>query len=1046
MLRRVSVVGKRTVFSLWKPRTMVHLLFVMESGLRVFPVDKIACKKKLVWCIKMKKRLLVYGLQVFSPGKNIKGSKRIILLFLAAFGAFKPQSQLWLRRIKFCKKTTDMNFRKTLQAALFGLFLPIFGLAQGLPCIYTLELKDAFGQGWNGAVLEVQINGRSTAYSPDFGAQKRFFISVFNNDTLSVHFLPGTDNNGVAFDLLDPEGKLAYTVSGPFIPMGQLFRDTVTCPSCPVAPVPGIQIDEVRASNVAISWQAPDPAGLYLLEIDTVGFTPGKGRKISVLGTSTRIFQLRENTGYDVYLSVRCAIKGDTSKAVGPIRFKTRWANDVGVSGVTAPESGCGLGVDSVKVGISNYGGTPQSLIPFGYAVNGQVAGVDRPKDGLFTGVIGMDSTGRATFDKVFNFSAPGEYLVQSWTELKADSLKRNDTSSVLVVHAPTIALLPYFTTLDAGFTGWYAAQNGSNSSWGLGIPRGQRLSRAFSGSRAWTTVLKGGYNDNELSFLVSPCFDFSSVAKDPTLSFAMRADMESCCDGSWVEWSTDGGVTWSLLGNSATGVNWYNNTDRQVWSGNGGGEGWFVAAHPLPSAAGKKDVRLRFVLRSDFSRRFEGVALDNIRIAVPTADLAAVRVRNNVTAACGSDADKVVLSIGNLGDTVTTNLKVAYQINNGSVVRETIPGFVLAPRQQKDYAFNTAFSSLNPGEYHIRAWVEGGDGTASNDTIFFSFLSILPIPLNEDFERGTIPNGWSADPDLVVGRNRNAPSLVVSDNLFGNDRVMQIASPAFGLVTKSDNLVFEYRFVDFLASTTRPTVLGPNDRLEVQVSTDCGSTYATIFTVNAQNHTPSVGMQKRYVSLAAFAGKYIRVRFQGIWGSGDYFLDLDNIQVVRCPPSLNLSIKISPPGVQPRTATVVSGAGTGPFTYNWNIGGNAAVVPIPGDGTFRVTVTDQSGCTDSVATIVTGTNQVLELAAFSLFPNPTTNTALLEIKFEERQSGVILQMFSSQGQVLENIRFPDTDYLRREIDLGDYPPGAYFIRISSGGKSRTEKLLLLRD
>jgi hypothetical protein len=158
-----------------------------------------------------------------------------------------------------------MNFRKTLQAALFGLFLPIFGLAQGLPCIYTLELKDAFGQGWNGAVLEVQINGRSTAYSPDFGAQKRFFISVFNNDTLSVHFLPGTDNNGVAFDLLDPEGKLAYTVSGPFIPMGQLFRDTVTCPSCPVAPVPGIQIDEVRASNVAISWQAPDPAGKLIL-------------------------------------------------------------------------------------------------------------------------------------------------------------------------------------------------------------------------------------------------------------------------------------------------------------------------------------------------------------------------------------------------------------------------------------------------------------------------------------------------------------------------------------------------------------------------------------------------------------------------------------------------------------------------------------------------------------------------------------------------------------------------------------------------------------
>ncbi len=939
-----------------------------------------------------------------------------------------------------------MNFRKTLQAALFGLFLPILGLAQGLPCIYTLELKDEFGQGWGGAVLEVQINGRATAYSPGFGAQKRFFINVFNNDTLSLHFLPGTDNSGVAFELLGPEGAPVYMASGPFIPLGQLFRDTVACPSCPVVPVPSIRVDEVRASSAAMSWLAPDPAGLYLLEIDTAGFTPGKGRKISVLGTSTRIFQLRENTRYDVYLSVRCALKGDTSRVAGPIGFRTRWANDVGVSSVNAPESGCGLGLDSVKVGISNYGGTPQSLIPFGYAVNGQVAGVDRPKDGLFTGVIGMDSTGLATFDRVFNFSAPGEYLVQSWTELKADSLKRNDTSSVLVVHAPTIASLPYFTNLDAGFTGWYAGQSGTNSSWGLGLPKGQRLSRAFSGNRAWTTVLKGGYNDNELSFLVSPCFDFGNVVKDPVLSLAMRVDMESCCDGAWVEWSTDGGVTWSLLGNSTTGVNWYNNAGRQVWSGNGGGEGWFVAAHPLPGAAGKKDVRLRFVLRADFSRRFEGIALDNIRIAVPATDLATVRLRNSATGACGSDADQVVLSIGNLGDTVRADLKVAYQINNGGVVRETIPGFVLAPRQQRDYTFSKAFSSLNPGEYHIRAWLEGGDGTASNDTIFFSFQSILPIPLNEDFERGTIPNGWTADPDLVVGKNRNTPSLVVSDNLHANDRTMQLASPVFGLVTKSDNLVFEYRFVDFVANTTRPTALGPNDRLEVQVSSDCGATYSTVLTVNAQNHTPSLSMQKRFISLAAFAGKYIRVRFLGTWGSGDYFLDLDNIQVVRCPPSLNLSIKISPPGVQPRTATVVSGVGSGPFTYNWNIGGNTAVVPLPGDGTFRVTVTDPSGCTDSVAAIVTGTDQALRLSAFSLFPNPTSNIAVLEIKFEEVQRGVMLQVFSAQGQVLENIRFPDADYLRREIGLGNYPPGVYFIRISSGGKSRTEKLLLLRD
>lgn len=939
-----------------------------------------------------------------------------------------------------------MDFRKTLQTVLFCLLFPFYMLGQRVPCIYTLDIKDDFGQGWNGATVEVLVNGRATTYSPDGATKKRFFINVFNNDTLRINFMPGIENDAVAFDLYTPEGTLAFTANGPFLPAGELFRDTVTCPSCPAPPLPGIQIEEVRASNVALSWQASDPAGLYLLEIDTEGFSRGKGRKISVVGSSIRIFQLRENTAYDVYLSVRCAVTGDTSQVVGPVKFRTRWANDVGVSKVFAPESGCGLGLDSVKVGISNFGGTPQSLVPFGYAVNRQKVGIDRPRDGLFTGVIGMDSVGRATFDRIFNFSVPGEYFVQAWTELEADSIKRNDTASVLIVHAPTITTLPYFSILDNGFTGWYAGQNSVAASWGLGLPRGQRINRAFSGTRAWTTAMNGGYNDNERSYLVSPCFNFGGVTKDPVLSFAIQTDLESCCDGLWVEWSTDGGNTWTLLGKNSTGVNWYNNADRQVWSGNGGGDGWFMAAHPLVGAAGKKDVRLRFVLQSDFSNRFEGVALDNIRIAIPSADLAAVQVRNSISTTCGSDADKVVLSMGNLGETEFSNFKVAYQINNGQVVRETLTAFGLMPGQKKEFTFNTAFSSLNPGEYQIRAWVEGGDGVPSNDTIFYAFKSLLPAPFQEDFERGTVPVGWTADPDLVIGKTRGAPSRVISDNLFGNDRIMQLATPAFGVVAKSDNLVFEYRYLDVLANVPRPTTLGANDRMEVQVSTDCGNTYTTIYTLNAQNHTPSVRMQKKFVSLAAYEGRYIRVRFLAFWGSGDYFVDLDNIQVVRCPASLNLSIQISPTGVQPRTATVISGTGTGPFSYSWSTGASTPTIPVPSAGNFRVTVTNESGCKDSVSTLITGVPEVLPVAALSISPNPTLDVAVLEIRFEERQTGIILQVFSQQGQVLQNLRLPDADFLRQEIDLGNYPSGTYFVRISSGGKARTEKLLLLRE
>lgn len=937
-----------------------------------------------------------------------------------------------------------MTFRKAIRAAFFLLLLPLFAFAQNVPCLYTLELNDANGQEWNGGALEVRINQRSALYTPDGAAQKRFFLRVFDGDTLRLNFLPGTDNSGVAFSLYDPEGALVFTINGPVIPAGEVFRlSAAVCPACPVPPVFGVRINEVRATNATVSWEPSDPAGLYLLEIDSAGFLPGKGRTLETFSNSLRITGLKENTPYDFYLAVRCAASGDTSTFIGPFSFKTRWANDVGVTSIYAPESGCGLGLDSVKVRIGNFGGNPQTLIPFVYAVNGQKINIDMPRDGVFTGVIGMDSIGEATFDRVFNFTLPGEYFLQAWTELKADSVRTNDTSSVLVVHAPTIAGFPYFTDLDRGFTGWYVSEESALSSWGLGLPNGQRLTRAFSGARAWTTALKGKYNDGEFSYLLSPCLDFSSLAQDPVLSFTLQADLETCCDGAWVEWSVDGGETWNLLGRNGAGINWYNNAERQVWSGNGGADGWFVAAHPLTGLAGKKDVRLRFALRADFSNSFEGVALDNIRIALPDRDLAAVQVRNTSGATCGNVNDQVTLSVGNLGSASASGFQLAYQVNNGAIVRETPAGFTLAPGQKRDYAFNTRFNSLNPGSYTIKAWVEGNDGVVTNDTIFYTFFSALPMPFAEDFERGTVPQGWTADADIVVSRSRNAASFVVSDNLFANDRTMQVATPAFGAIARGDSLTFEYRYTDLIGDGTRPTTLSANDRLDVQVSTDCGSTYTTVYTINSQNHTPSANMQRVSVKLDAFAGRFIRVRLVATWGQGDYFVDLDNIQVLRCPPSLNLSIVVSPPSPQPRSAAVLSGTNNGPFTYAWNTGAKTASITLPSDGIFEVTVTDRFGCVDSVTTLVTSTREILPVTALTIAPNPTSGTATLEVRLAEPMD-LLLQIFSPFGQALQNIRFQRTDHLFREIDLSAYPPGIYFLRLSAGDKIRTEKLLLL--
>jgi len=45
-------------------------------------------------------------------------------------------------------------------------------------------------------------------------------------------------------------------------------------------------------------------------------------------------------------------------------------------------------------------------------------------------------------------------------------------------------------------------------------------INKAANGTKCWVTSLTGNYNDNELSYLYSPCFDLSGLAH-PILSFS---------------------------------------------------------------------------------------------------------------------------------------------------------------------------------------------------------------------------------------------------------------------------------------------------------------------------------------------------------------------------------------------------------------------------------------------------------------------------------------------------------------------------------------------
>lgn len=280
-------------------------------------------------------------------------------------------------------------------------------------------------------------------------------------------------------------------------------------------------------------------------------------------------------------------------------------ANDIGMKSLLTPDTSnlCQLGsAEVVKVLLKNYSSTAFTNIPVSYSVNGITVTETIPTlpPGDFT----------YTFNQTADLSAFRQYSMKVWAKNSSDNYPNNDTLPEITFQTvPLINTFPYIEGFENNNGNWYSA--GNNNSWQWGTPAKSVINKAANGSKIWTTGLTGGYNDNELSYLYSPCFDVSALTQ-PMLSFSHIFELEACdCDAHWVEYSTDG-INWMKLGTAGNGTNWYNNSAKNIWQQPSLTK-WHVASYDLP--AGVNKLRLRFVMSSDPASSFDGVGIDDINI-----------------------------------------------------------------------------------------------------------------------------------------------------------------------------------------------------------------------------------------------------------------------------------------------------------------------------------------------------------------------------------------------------------------------------------------------
>jgi gliding motility-associated-like protein len=493
----------------------------------------------------------------------------------------------------------------------------------------------------------------------------------------------------------------------------------------------------------------------------------------------------------------------------------------------------------------------------------------------------------------------------------------------------------------------------GTGSDWAWGSPSKPLISGAASGTKCWITggLTGSAYSNGEASWLVSPCFDFSTL-QYPFISFNVFWETERRFDGANFQYSTDLGGTWTNVGSSSAPVNcfnenWFNFSPitylsplvsvRDGWSGNiqsttggcqgsGGSARWVFAKQAMPALAGLPFVIFRFTFGAGtVCNNYDGFAIDNITI----------------------------------GEAPPNNASFSYFCVNNTTVN-----FINTSALCPDVSWN--FGDPASG-------VTNDNSTLQNPTHTFSGPGTYTITLN-----ATGPNAPSSTTGTVTILGLTT-SVISNNNCFGDNN-----GAASVTVIPAAAAPFNYAWNTVPAQNTQiATGLGGGSHtVTVNAMNACSaSATALISSPAALTHTlniiqPGCGLISGSATVVESGGTPpYTYSWSPVGGTGPTATGLSpgsytvtvtdsrscsetiNVDIfVTIPPVIATSIvkPVSCTGMADGQLSAVALGSGGPYSYSWN------TIPIQTTstatglkpGTYTVTVTDNGGCGIVDATI----------------------------------------------------------------------------------------------
>ncbi|MDD2943852.1 MAG: hypothetical protein PHC51_12910, partial [bacterium] len=483
------------------------------------------------------------------------------------------------------------------------------------------------------------------------------------------------------------------------------------------------------------------------------------------------------------------------------------------------------------KITIRNTGVTAESGFQVWYQVDSNPI-IYEP----FSGLLSPGGTKTHKFTTGFDVNTLGNHTVSYGVDLVGDLNNTNNSYDKSVTIYPP--LTPGLETFESG-TGYWGT-GGKNNSWAFGTPTKSPFSAA-SGNNAWVSGgLSGSYNNNELSWVESPCYNLGSMtgAQIKLSTFIdTGTSLGQSDDGLVLQSSTDNGQTWSRVGAAGSGSNWYDNSTEQMWSKTT--STWQTSEYPISNLAGQNNVKFRLKFLSDGSYPAKGPAFDNFEIVEPLAhDLTISGAYFGASGTAGNlmcqsiNLFKPSVTFKNIGSNTESGYQVWYQIDGGAKISEAHGGS-LAPLASVTHTFTNGITRSASGSHSITYGVDlAADLDTANNSNNTSLTIYSPItPTLETFESGTgywgtggTNNTWAfGTPAKTLNTAASGVNAWVGGGLQGTyarSESSWVESPCYDLSSLS---------LPYVQMSLAYDIYSGSDYLVLESSTDQGVTWSRV-------------------------------------------------------------------------------------------------------------------------------------------------------------------------------------------------------------------------